>query len=119
MGSGLSACVVVTVDMLLSSFLFVLKFPVSVMVNMCVCVSVSRSSVILHSLFADKIYVKICVFFLIYLFGLSPGIFRVTKYEFYPGRGHPCFVLFNFSTATLSILGLCEQMGGNSWATVA
>ena len=68
--------------------------------------------------FADKIYVNQLALLDVSFrpIGVDISYYAV---RIYPSRGHPSFVLFNFSIAILSILWLCEQVGGSNCRTVA
>jgi hypothetical protein len=115
----------IAVEILLLSFLFLLKPPMSFLareseresVCVCVCVCVCDPS-IFSPHFADKIYVNRLT--------LPDSSFRsidvdisCSEVRIYPSRGHLSFVLFNFSIAILSILWLCEQLRGSNCRTVA
>ena len=116
-------------EILLSSFLFVLNPPmhflarekererecVCVCVRVCVCVC-DPSFFSPH--FADKIDVN--------QLALADTSFRPIGVDIscngvriYPSRGHSSTVLFNFTMAILSILRVCEQVCGSNCRTVA
>lgn len=123
--SFFSSCVRVAVEILLSSFLFLLQTPMSFLVKETererekesACVYVCDSS-FFSPHFANKIYVNQRA---VPDVSFRPSDVAISCYEvrIYPSRGHPSFVLFNFSIPILSILWLCEQMGGSNSRTVA
>ena len=113
-------------EILLSSSLCLLKPPLSFLATererererLCVCACMCVIPSLFSPHFPGKIFVN--------QLALPDMSFRplgvdISCYavRIYPSRGHPSFVLFNFSIAILSILWLCEQLGGSNCREVA